>query len=64
MTHAALPAGGRTVAAILGLLALLLAAPAARAELFPDARPGTVLDEARRAGRPAASFPHADEDSL
>ncbi len=27
-----------------------------------QAQPGTVLDEARRAGRTAASFPHASED--
>jgi len=48
----------------LAILALAVLAPTSpsRAELFPDARPGTILDEARRAGRPASSFPHADED--
>ena len=55
-----------TLASILARIAvaivlLALAAPT-HAQLFSNARPGTVLDEARRAGRDAASLPHATED--
>jgi len=54
----------RAFAALAILAAFALMGPSApsRAELFPDARPGTIPDEARRAGRPASSFPQADEN--
>ena len=42
------------------LIALVVAALAAAA--CGDAKPGTVLDEAMRVKRTAASFPAADED--
>jgi len=46
------------MAAVLSVfLACLIAAGCSK-----QAQPGTVLDEARSAGRSAASFPHADED--
>ncbi len=51
----------RTVARLLSLVAVV-ATGALLASCGSGPQPGTVLDEAKTAGRDVASFPHADED--